>query len=255
MVSMSFRLEMDRPIIRGSHYISPGGYAIRFYGKGNTPRDVEFDFLDYEGTIINDRYLDCVVSGLDIYTFPNSKELINLLGAGKYEWTEFFVYTGEDSQPDINPVRVMNIRLYDGTREYALKDYVFPNVMVDLTVGQFNAVMNIMNKAVRFCTCRQMLVKGGGIRFYESDGKIYLCTKIGNGYCYDVDSDRVSTTGFYGSPSSMESVRKIMIDVVESLTSQIPFPVKSISIPFGQIKSGYCRQSVEEVGSYDIVLK
>lgn len=254
MIKMSFTLEMDRPIIRDKHYISPGGYSLRFSGL-NGLKEVQFDFNDYEGTIRNEKYLDCIVWGLDTVSFRNSTELVSLLRNRSYDWGEFFVYTGESEDAVINPIKAFNICIEVGTVAYKMKDYVFSEAKTYLSAELFGVIKSVMARAVKFCSTRQMMVKGGGLRFFENGGNIFLCTKVGNGYCYDLSDGSISTTGFIGSRESLTVVKGIIRDILTNLTEQVHIPVKSIFIPTGQIKGAYYKESVAEPGSYDIVFE
>ena len=254
MVYMSFRLEMDRPIIRGTHYISPGGYRLRFwFGNGNS-REIEFDFENFSGNIVDGKYLDCTVSSLDTYAFEESASLLHYLKNCNYDWLEFFVYTGENDEAEINPVKAFNIVIGDGSLVFSMKDYVFVDDMKHkLSDQQFDIIMNIMERPLKFCKSNQILSKGGEIRFYEQNGKIFLCSAAGYGYYYNVSR---GNAGCIRCNGSVDAAKGLMMDVVSKLTRLIPFPVKSISMPCNTvIKSGYYVESTEEQGSYDIVLE
>ena len=252
---MTFTLVMDRPIVRGTHYISPGGYCLRFYGKDGSTKDLEFDFYHYEGNIENGNCLNCSVRGLDTSSFPESMSLISMLPSYKCTWVDFYVYTGESTEAVINPVKAINVCISDGSTQFKLPDYFFPGAKIDLTNRQLEIILQIMNKPIRFCLCRQMLVKGGGICFYENTGSVYLCTLKGNGYCYNMLYGAMSSIGFYGSQDSMNYVKNIIIEVLENLTERFPIPIKRIFVPYGKVSSGYLTANETELGTYDIVLK
>lgn len=252
---MTFTLVMDRPIIRGTHYISPDGYCLRFYGKDGSTKDVEFEFYNYEGNIENGNRLNCSVRGLDTSSFPESMSLIKMLSSCEFKWVDFYVYTGENPEAVINPIKAVNICISDGDKQFKLPDYFFPDGKTSLTNSQLESILHIMCKPIRFCMCRQMLVKGGGICFYESAGSVYLCTLKGNGYCYNMRSGEMSSIGFYGSQDSLNYVKGIFIEVLESLTERFPIPVKRIFVPYGKVYRGYLVANETELGTYDIVLK
>lgn len=254
MTRMSFKLEMDRPIIEGTHYISPGGYCLRF-STLNGVKEVQFDFLNSEYSIVDERYLDYTVYGLDTGSFKDSINLVSLLRNRNYEWGEFFVYTGEYDDAEINPVRAFDIVIEKGSSSYKMKDYVFSEAKNYFSPELFGVMKSIMVRAVKFCTSRQMLVKGGGLRFFENDGNVFLCTKMGNGYCYNPSDGSVTTTGFFGSKDSLMSVKGIIEAVLNDLTEKISFSVKSIVIPYGSVKGCYYKESTSEPGSYDIIFE
>lgn len=254
MIRMSFTLEMDRPIEKGKHYVSPGGYCLRF-NTPRGPREVNFDFLDFEGTIVKEKFLECNVYNLDVDSFEGSAELLSLLRNSNYDWVEFFVYTGEYEDPKIQPVRAFNILIEGETYRRKLKDYVFEDPKNYVSVEMFNSLKSILSKAVKFCVSRQMLVKGGGIRFFENAGCVYLCTKVGNGYCYDLDTDEVTSVGFVGSKDSLAAAKSIISGVLGALTTDISLSVKSIFIPYGPVKGCYYKESRTEPGSYNLIFE
>lgn len=97
-------IEFDRPVIEDYHYIMLGGYEVVAAGKS-----YQFDFLDTYGCI-DHMHPKCVVfqeGTADLESFPEMVELKKHL----HEITavnEFFVYTGENTDPEINPVMVRN---------------------------------------------------------------------------------------------------------------------------------------------------
>jgi hypothetical protein len=251
---MEFTLEMDRPIVKGSHYISPGGYELRFVKKGGLGVDIQFDFLDYEGTI-EGKLLHCRVSELDTYSFRNADDVFKWLDSGITPvWNEFYVYTGEDDEPDIYPVKAFNIKLYNGGKVYNLPDYTVRGSKIGLTTQMYSDLSSLLSKAVRFCKSRQMY-SSGNIQFYERDGRVFLCSKIGNGYFYEVSTGSVGSVGFKGSQGSLDVVKTIILGILGSLNTVVDFPIKSIQISLGKEDAGgYLVESVEEPGSFDIYL-
>ena len=99
-------IRFDRPIEKGKHYISPGGYEMVFNGK-----TIEFDFVEYYGTIDEkDPTLFHILQRYPDYdAFPDinklTKEDLGLLENIK----EFFVYTGEYDDSEINPVKIEDL--------------------------------------------------------------------------------------------------------------------------------------------------
>ena len=126
---ITFRLyatiRFDRPINPDEHYISPGGYEMTFNGK-----TVKFDFTDYTGYVDSDD--PCLLhteqknpdyAGLDYDEFEGlaaltSDDLHHLESIG-----EFFVYTGEEGDPEIVPVALESITFRNfGTPEENLDE-------------------------------------------------------------------------------------------------------------------------------------
>ena len=119
-------IKFDRPIIgcckrrfrryyfRGEHVISIGGFEMTF-DNGKT---VRFDFLDFNGHIESDdpSVLNFELHGLDVDAFPDSEFLKTF--AGKVTAIkEFYVYTGEAEDPEINPIKLKALFLYNDHSE------------------------------------------------------------------------------------------------------------------------------------------
>lgn len=102
-----YDLIFDREIT-DDHYISPGGYEIKIAGQ-----KIPLDFTCYSGTI--DKKEPCKLhvehKGLDIAAFPDAGKIKATDDLTTMMFTEFFVFTGEDDEPEINPVRVENLVL------------------------------------------------------------------------------------------------------------------------------------------------
>lgn len=107
IVGMCFDVQFDRPIIADKHYISPGGYAIKKNGK-----IINFDFTEYAGNIStkDPTILHCEVNDLDKESFPEAEKL-TVKDFLLNPWNEFFIYTGEDEEPEINPVKIKGLTL------------------------------------------------------------------------------------------------------------------------------------------------
>ena len=115
-VQMSLSLTMDRMINKKIHYISPGGYELRF----ENGESIAFDFNEYAGTV--DGYsIHCDLSKLDTDSFPNAKRLADTLLTSKVsEIVECYVYTGEDDgNAQINPLGInhMSFEIFDGDND------------------------------------------------------------------------------------------------------------------------------------------
>lgn len=115
----------DREIDQGKHYISPGGYEI-MNANGDT---LQFDFEVFAGNIdpINKRILHVEQKHLDMAAFPDAKLLDQFLADFK-GFTDFFVYTGEYDESEINPVKAYNIVFenQDGDKRIIASEYRFP---------------------------------------------------------------------------------------------------------------------------------
>lgn len=111
---MEFSIRFDRPV-NEKHYIIPGGYTIKTEGphqvdNGRKPDLITFDFCDEE------RYIDekdpCVmhfqVRNLDP-EYGNFNEALNKDTLKTAVFSEFFVYTGEDDDPEIKPVQICTL--------------------------------------------------------------------------------------------------------------------------------------------------
>lgn len=108
LYGMSVVLEMDRPIDPGEHYISPGGYEIN--GK-------PFDFYEFEGNIDKDNpyILNCCLRDFDGTLGDEDEEIVITEKDIKKGFTEFYVFTGEYDEPEINVKEVKKIvfEMYD----------------------------------------------------------------------------------------------------------------------------------------------
>ena len=103
-------IKFDRPIVRGTHVISIGGFEMTF-DNGKT---VQFDFLSFNGHIESDDpcVLNFELGGLDVDSFPDSEFLKTFTGKVT-AINEFYVYTGETGDPKINPVELKALSLYN----------------------------------------------------------------------------------------------------------------------------------------------
>lgn len=107
---LTFRMYADilfnRPIDQ-KDYISPGGYTMTMDGK-----KVEFDFDDFEGSI--DKYNPCILHSMQknpsYSEFDDLKNLTKRMMVKTENINEFFVYTGEAGESNLEAVAVK--RLY-----------------------------------------------------------------------------------------------------------------------------------------------
>lgn len=97
---MRIRLEMDREVLDG-HYVAPGGFECNgkpfdFFESSREavpgyPNQVEFCLSEYDESL-----------GEEDETYVNRKDV-------EKEWGEFYIYTGEKSDPEIVPVRALEV--------------------------------------------------------------------------------------------------------------------------------------------------
>lgn len=103
-------IKMDRPINPDSHYISPGGYAVKTKNKL-----VDFDFEDYQGTIdANDpSILHCELK--NFYSDNggcDNKDFVFKILPYVTSIVDCFVYTGEPGKdPEINVEKLLSFTL------------------------------------------------------------------------------------------------------------------------------------------------
>lgn len=117
---MTGTIQFDREIDPNKHYISPGGYEARF----NNGKSLEFDFMDYSGRVHGD-CLDFEVENPDIECFEDIPKFKASDFKKHLDWfEEFYIYTGEYNDPEINPVAVKNLTL-----EFKEKDKI---IFVDI---------------------------------------------------------------------------------------------------------------------------
>lgn len=138
MIYALLDIKMDRPIDKNKHYISPGGYEIKF--RDNTT--MQFDFCDYEG-LIDDKdpsILHCKLTHADLDSFPNMINLCNSLSKTT-ELIECYVYTGEENEPEINLTKILSFIIVDNN--YYKNKYVsttsteFISITINDNIAEF----------------------------------------------------------------------------------------------------------------------
>ena len=122
LYGMRFNLTMDRPILTSAeagsnaHFISPGGYEIKC-------QDGTIKTFDFSSTGWNIDKNNRTLMEIDVDDFDNSyvdepKDVTPADIAG-CTWQEFYIFTGEDGDPEIYPVKVSNLHFVfktsDGT--------------------------------------------------------------------------------------------------------------------------------------------
>lgn len=134
-ISLRYTVKMDRPIIvrKGSefvvkeeitlpdgskayrgrevnwenpegHYLSPGTKELKLADGTVLP----FDFMDSEISVNGDEAYVCE-KHLDTETFPLTVILGECLCNHNVSGFNFFIYTGEDNEPEIHPVEVKDV--------------------------------------------------------------------------------------------------------------------------------------------------
>lgn len=259
-MNMEFSLIMDRPIDKEIHYISPGGYCLRFIKPDHSSVDIEFDFCEYSGSV-DGHVLRCSVSHLDVNAFPDSSELEHLLSSVASEqlevaWVEFYVYTGEESDAVINPVLAKDVSVYTDRGEYSLPDYTFSGHDFDLPKDSLEPLKSALSRLQDVCKSLKFLRKGATCRLYDVHGVVYLC------FSDSVLLPAVSVTKDFKvsvvSSVSTDGLRRVWPPVrkaIQDLNLYLKAPIQSVTIPYEDISKGIYRPSLEEAGSYDIILK
>lgn len=103
---MYAKILFNRPLDKNKDYVSPGGYEMRMNGK-----TVAFDFCDYEGGIDpnNPSVVEFMQKNPDYDTFEDLNALTEE-DLGRLEGIEeFYVYTGEDGESDLEPVMLLEL--------------------------------------------------------------------------------------------------------------------------------------------------
>ena len=105
--------------IQKEHYISPGGYEVITKDE----KTINFDFCHFEGNVSEDnsRILNCVFSDLDTSSFPES---VNLNPKDIIRISEFFVFTGEDHDLKIHPIKLLSLGFCTDDEEYEVPDSI-----------------------------------------------------------------------------------------------------------------------------------
>lgn len=111
-------LQMDREIDKDKHYISPGGYEFK---SSKSEEPLQFDFFDYAGYIDSNDKTKILfeAEALDEQTFPGIIDKLNKSFCEDInEITEFYIYTGEYEDPELNLSKIIDISLLftDGTK-------------------------------------------------------------------------------------------------------------------------------------------
>lgn len=115
--AMFFDVLFDRNVIRGHHYVSPGGYTFVSGGKS-----YRFDFLNTEGWIDEDdpRLIHFHVFDFDeTYGDPDAD-----LSCGVDKIEDFYIHTGDYDDPELNPILVRNLVIVQDEQEIEVSNAV-----------------------------------------------------------------------------------------------------------------------------------
>lgn len=103
------RIQMDRPFDPNKHYFSPGGYQV----KTKDGKTYGFDFNETNwGVEKEPNIITATVRDEDYDTFPEITELREKLHT-VVEIIDFYIYTGEADDPEINPVKILEFAIED----------------------------------------------------------------------------------------------------------------------------------------------
>ena len=100
LVRMDAQIKFDRPIDPKQHVITPGGYEFN---------GIQFDFDTHWGTVTNDpTVMEFEFADYDSLESARALSPEDLEG----DCSEFFIYTGEHNDPEINAKEVLAIRFF-----------------------------------------------------------------------------------------------------------------------------------------------
>lgn len=127
--SMYFSVRFDRKADPDIHYICPGGYEMelngkscmfdfeRFYGRRNEQDQSVIAFEQYD---------------LDTAAYPEAVNITPDDVKDLRSIKEFFIYTGEKGEPEINPVKLLSLAfgfddgtVVDCTETEAVRNFTF----------------------------------------------------------------------------------------------------------------------------------
>lgn len=106
-MTMYATLQMDREIDPNRHYIGIGGFEFRFRNGVN----IGFDFNSSIANVQkNPTTIKFECDDLDCDSFPEAALLEMLLSDSEVDRIEeFYVYTGEREEPEINPEKILSL--------------------------------------------------------------------------------------------------------------------------------------------------
>ena len=106
-MTMYATLQMDREIDPTRHYISIGGFEFRFRNSVT----IGFDFNSSIANVQRDpTAIKFECDDLDCDSFPEAALLGMMLSDSEVKRIEeFYVYTGEREEPEINPEKILSL--------------------------------------------------------------------------------------------------------------------------------------------------
>lgn len=267
MVSLSCRLKLNQPIT-SVECLFPNSFVLKFTGDAIFPVFVEFDFNVYKYRILPDGiHVDVVGVGLDTRSFPMSSKVVEFCKKYTASWADVVIHctNNPDSGSPVKVLGVYDIVICEGDYKHFLPYYEYPAVNgKSLTAGQIKSVTKIMWDVAGFCTGYMPYESEDVVRLFERDRRVHLRISSGDGVFYDMETEEV---GFVGEISRKahsgevqmsfltSRVKEVIVDAITKLSSMVPFPVSSITIPINGGGEGYLCPSKIEDGAFDIVLK
>ena len=112
-MTMYATLQMDREIDPNLHYISIGGFELQF----SNGVAIAFDFNSSVANVLKDpSFIRFECDELDFDSFPEAELLEWMLVHSEVQKiVEFYVYTGEEYEPVINPKHIDSMSFaFDG---------------------------------------------------------------------------------------------------------------------------------------------
>lgn len=108
LIGMRFTVIFDREVKKDFHYISPGQYGILCHDD-----EIAFDFNEFIANIdkVDPTKVVFEVRNLDTKNFDEASS-INPTVMRESDWTEFYIYTGEKTDPELHPLKATNIVAY-----------------------------------------------------------------------------------------------------------------------------------------------
>ena len=121
-MTMYATLQMDREIDPNRHYIGIGGFEFLFRNGVN----IRFDFNSSIANVQRDpTVIKFECDDLDCDSFPEAALLGMLLSDSEVERIEeFYVYTGEREEPEINPEKIISLSFYVDGRMIEIPDSI-----------------------------------------------------------------------------------------------------------------------------------
>ena len=121
-MTMYATLQMDREIDPNRHYIGIGGFEFLFRNGVN----IRFDFNSSIANVQRDpTVIKFECDDLDCDSFPEAALLEMLLSDSEVDRIEeFYVYTGEREEPEINPEKIISLSFYVDGRMIEIPDSI-----------------------------------------------------------------------------------------------------------------------------------